>query len=186
MELDDFFSAADVSGGYLAGDVECGNIADASKKKLIADFSERLSRGDRSKAISLLYEALSVIQSRARYKISTNPTGQVQRAHFAMDQSATTYDWPDPQIFPAGCLAGKKIVFTGFSEADKIKIKQICDHVGAELMVAVGCRMDYLITGVNAGPAKIKKAKDLGKSILEVANFVEVLKNADKMSEVWG
>ncbi len=84
-----------------------------------------------------------------------------------------------------GAFTGKKVLFTGTLSMPRGKATELAIKAGAEVVSAVSKKLDYLITGENAG-SKLEKAQSLGITILSEAEFstmveqVEVKSNKDK------
>ena len=71
----------------------------------------------------------------------------------------------------------KLVVLTGFQECCKQKYKCWLKELGALVRDSVGKKTDYLITGYNAGPCKLRKAEENGARILSELEFLEIIKS---------
>ncbi|MBI3256043.1 MAG: NAD-dependent DNA ligase LigA [Candidatus Andersenbacteria bacterium] len=70
-----------------------------------------------------------------------------------------------------GPLAGKTFVFTGsMAGMTRDEAKQRVQGLGALTASTVGEKVDYLVAGIDAG-SKLKKAKELGVTVLSPAEF---------------
>ena len=69
----------------------------------------------------------------------------------------------------------KVIVLTGFSRIDSQEYGHQLNLLGAIVRDSVNKKTNYLITGYNAGPSKMKKAKEMGIPILAADEFLEIL-----------
>jgi len=67
---------------------------------------------------------------------------------------------------------GKCVLFTGFCAEEKEQLAPIVDFLQMRQAVGVCQKLDFLICGGNAGPSKIKKAEEMGKSIIQAADFI--------------
>ena len=65
--------------------------------------------------------------------------------------------------------------FTGFSPADKERLQQLATANGLDVVQSVTKTLLFLVTGGNAGPSKLQKAKDQGTVILNEDQFIRFL-----------
>ncbi len=65
-------------------------------------------------------------------------------------------------------------VFTAFSRDE---IKEVIELNGGKNVSSISAKTNYVVAGENMGPAKLKKATDLGIIILSEDEFVQLLKN---------
>ena len=71
----------------------------------------------------------------------------------------------------------KLVVLTGFQECCKQKYKNWFKELGAIVRDSVSKKTDYLITGYNAGPCKLRKAEEYGVRVLSELEFLEIIKS---------
>jgi DNA ligase (NAD+) len=75
----------------------------------------------------------------------------------------------------AGPFAGKTLVFTGTLEhMGRAEAKHKAEEIGAKVASSVSSKTDFLIAGAGAG-SKAKKAADLGVSVLDEGQWIEML-----------
>jgi len=75
----------------------------------------------------------------------------------------------------SGSLQGKTFVLTGtLDRYSRDQAKEELEKRGARVTSSVSAKTDYLVAGKDAG-SKLKKARDLGISVLEEAQFLELL-----------
>lgn len=65
-------------------------------------------------------------------------------------------------------------VFTTFSRDE---LKEVIEMNGGKNASSISAKTNYVIAGENMGPAKLKKATDLGVSILSEDDFIKMLKD---------
>lgn len=68
---------------------------------------------------------------------------------------------------------GKTIVFTGFYPEEKVQLFPIIELLKINQRTSVVKKMDFLICGTNAGPAKVKKCMEFGIPIVQAKDFIE-------------
>jgi NAD-dependent DNA ligase len=68
-----------------------------------------------------------------------------------------------------------QICFTGFSPSDKDRLGQLAAAVGLDVVKSVTQSLAYLVAGPNAGPAKLRKAREQNVVILNEGQFDEFL-----------
>ena len=74
-------------------------------------------------------------------------------------------------------LADKAFVVSGvFNSFSRDEIKQVIEENGGKNVSSISSKTDYVIAGDNMGPAKLKKATDLGIPILSEDEFIQLLK----------
>ncbi|HEV7613584.1 MAG TPA: NAD-dependent DNA ligase LigA [Steroidobacteraceae bacterium] len=85
--------------------------------------------------------------------------------------------WPAPAPIEAHEeFAGKTFVLTGVLEAlTREAAEQAIVQVGGKVSGSVSKRTDYIVAGADAG-SKLKKAQQLGVTVLDEAAFLELLK----------
>ena len=75
---------------------------------------------------------------------------------------------------PQGPLAGKSILFTGTLSVPRSVAQSWAAAAGAVLLQGVSGNLDYLVAGEKAG-GKLEKARSLGVSVLDEAQFRKML-----------
>ena len=68
-----------------------------------------------------------------------------------------------------------QICFTGFSPSEKDRLGQLAAADGLDVVKSVTQSLAYLVTGPNAGPAKLKKAREQNVIIMEEGQFAKFL-----------
>lgn len=68
---------------------------------------------------------------------------------------------------------GKCVLFTGFYPEEKEQIAPIVDFLRINQSSVVCRKLDFLVCGSNPGPSKIKKAEEMGKTIIQAADFIQ-------------
>ena len=76
----------------------------------------------------------------------------------------------------AGALAGKSIVFTGTLSQDRPVMIRLAEAAGATAKGSVSKKTDFVVVGADAG-SKLTKAKELGITILDEAEFMALLED---------
>jgi DNA ligase (NAD+) len=73
-------------------------------------------------------------------------------------------------------LEGKTVVVSGTFEAfTRDELKELIDRNGGKNGASVSGNTDYLVAGANMGPAKLKKATDLGVKIISEDEFIKLI-----------
>jgi DNA ligase (NAD+) len=73
-------------------------------------------------------------------------------------------------------LAEKTFIVSGvFSSFSRDEIKQVIEENGGKNVSSISSKTDYVVAGENMGPAKLKKATDLGITILSEDEFIQLL-----------
>jgi DNA ligase (NAD+) len=73
-------------------------------------------------------------------------------------------------------LEGKTVVVSGtFESFSRDELKELIDQNGGKNGSSVSGNTDYLVAGVNMGPAKLKKATDLGVIIISEDEFIKLI-----------
>lgn len=75
---------------------------------------------------------------------------------------------------PVTPLTGKKILFTGSLSRSREEFEKLAENAGAVVMSSVSKKLDYLVVGEKPG-SKLAKAQELGVTILDEADLVELL-----------
>lgn len=74
-------------------------------------------------------------------------------------------------------LGGKSFVVSGvFSSFSRDEIKEVIEINGGKNVSSISSKTDFVVAGENMGPAKLKKASDLGITILSEDDFIKLLK----------
>ncbi len=74
-------------------------------------------------------------------------------------------------------LEGKGFVVSGvFQNFGREELKKLIKKHGGKVLSSVSGKLDFLIAGEKMGPAKLKKATDLGIKIVSETEFMEMLK----------
>jgi len=75
-------------------------------------------------------------------------------------------------------LDGKAFVVSGvFNAFSRDEIKEVIESNGGKNVSSISSKTDFVVAGENMGPAKLKKATDLGVSILSEDQFIQLLNN---------
>jgi DNA ligase (NAD+) len=90
---------------------------------------------------------------------------------------AAGIEWPEiPAAQPTGGLSGKSFVLTGTLTAmSRDEAAEAVRAAGGKVSGSVSKKTDYLVAGAEAG-SKLKKAAELGITILDEAQFLALLK----------
>ncbi|MFY7668012.1 MAG: NAD-dependent DNA ligase LigA [Crocinitomicaceae bacterium] len=73
-------------------------------------------------------------------------------------------------------LEGKTVVVSGtFETFSRDELKELIDRNGGKNGASVSGNTDYLVAGANMGPAKLKKATDLGVEIISEDEFIKLI-----------
>jgi DNA ligase (NAD+) len=74
-------------------------------------------------------------------------------------------------------LEGKSFVVSGvFNAFSRDELKEVIESNGGKNVSSISTKTDYVVAGENMGPAKLKKATDLGIQILSEDDFIQLLK----------
>jgi DNA ligase (NAD+) len=74
-------------------------------------------------------------------------------------------------------LEGKSFVVSGvFNAFSRDELKEVIESNGGKNVSSISAKTDYVLAGENMGPAKLKKATDLGIQILSEDEFIQLLK----------
>jgi NAD-dependent DNA ligase len=89
------------------------------------------------------------------------------------DDQTRAYYWlnKDKWKAPEGKSKPKNVCFTGFTIAEEEALVSVAKGKGLRVSNTVTKSLSYLVTGPNAGPAKLKKAQEQGVNILTPAEF---------------
>lgn len=73
-------------------------------------------------------------------------------------------------------LEGKTVVVSGtFETFSRDELKELIERNGGKNGSSVSSKTDYLVAGANMGPAKLKKATDLGITLLSEDEFIKMI-----------
>lgn len=76
------------------------------------------------------------------------------------------------------CLAGMKIVFTGtLPHLSRDESVNLVKKYGAEVMKSLSKKTTLVVIGADAGPAKIKKIKDIGTKVIDEDGLLQLLRD---------
>jgi len=76
----------------------------------------------------------------------------------------------------SGTLEGKSIVVSGIFESySRDEIKLLVEQHGGKNVSSISSKTDFVLAGENMGPAKLKKASDLGIPILSESDFIKMI-----------
>ena len=65
---------------------------------------------------------------------------------------------------------------TGFAKADSQEYAHKLNELGAIIKDSVNKKTNILITGYNAGPSKMQKAKEFGVRVISEEEYKEIIK----------
>jgi DNA ligase (NAD+) len=72
---------------------------------------------------------------------------------------------------------GKIFVVSGvFSSFSRDEVKELIENNGGKNASSISSKTTYVVAGENMGPAKLKKASDLGVEIIDENKFIQLLK----------
>ena len=75
---------------------------------------------------------------------------------------------------------GKLFVVSGvFSSFSRDEVKELIENHGGKNVSSISKKTTYVVAGENMGPAKLKKASDLGIEIINENKFIELLNEAN-------
>ena len=78
-------------------------------------------------------------------------------------------------------LLGKTFVVSGVFQAfGREELKNTIKQHGGKVLSGVSGKLDYLLAGDNMGPAKLKKATDLGVEIISEQQFISMIEGDDR------
>lgn len=100
-------------------------------------------------------------------------------------QRLDTVEWPKER---ADAFKGKKFLVTGVMETIlRDDLIHIINNSGGHVMSGMSKNLDYLISGRDAGPSKLKKAEEFKLKVLSEEEtfelFKKVLDDGDSLSE---
>jgi NAD-dependent DNA ligase len=71
-------------------------------------------------------------------------------------------------------LSGPEVCFTGFAADERVDLEQLASTSGLRVVHTITKKLSFLVAGDNAGPVKIKKARDQGVTILDRSQFLHL------------
>lgn len=93
-------------------------------------------------------------------------------------QNLGSVDWPKPK---RGALKGQRFLATGILETIKREdLYKLIEGCGGKVKTAVSKKLNYLIVGRDAGPAKLEKAKEMEISQIDESGFHKFITKALK------
>jgi hypothetical protein len=91
---------------------------------------------------------------------------------------ATGWDWIYANAKPVKEKL-TQVCFTGFSTAEKSELTLLAEKANLVVVTRVTKNFAFLCAGENAGPAKLKQAKDQGAYVLTKSQFVHLLESGE-------
>ncbi len=80
------------------------------------------------------------------------------------------------KVGASNTLVGKSFVVSGvFNAFSRDELKELIESNGGKNVSAISNKTDYVVAGENMGPAKLKKATDLGIAILSEDEFIHLI-----------
>ena len=80
------------------------------------------------------------------------------------------------KVGASNTLEGKSFVVSGvFNAFSRDELKELIESNGGKNVSAISNKTDYVVAGENMGPAKLKKATDLGIAILSEDEFIQLI-----------
>jgi len=84
----------------------------------------------------------------------------------------------DSNVQQSTILEGKSIVISGvFTNHSRNELKELIESNGGKNVGSLSSKTDYLLAGENMGPAKKKKAEDLGIEMISEEDFEKMISN---------
>jgi NAD-dependent DNA ligase len=80
---------------------------------------------------------------------------------------------------PKSTKKANQICFTGFSPGEKERLILLATEHGLDAVTKVTVSLAYLCTGPNAGPSKLRKAKEQEAVILTEGQFMQFLQDGE-------
>jgi DNA ligase (NAD+) len=82
----------------------------------------------------------------------------------------------EQMVLSSDSLAGMSIVVSGvFQNLSRDELKLLIEKHGGKNVGSVSTKTDYLVAGDGMGPAKLKKATDLGVKIIDVDELMKII-----------
>ncbi len=73
----------------------------------------------------------------------------------------------------------QEICFTGFSTIERKELEDEAEEAHLEVVKSVTKSLRYLVTGPNAGPAKLEKAKQQEVVLMDIEQFRKMLETGE-------
>ena len=108
-------------------------------------------------------ESVEVAETPTAPRQKYNPEDKVQRA--------------DLDCIADNPFKNQVVVLTGFTKNDSQEYAHKLNELGAIIKEGVNKKTNILITGYNAGPAKMQKAQEVGARIMSEEEFKEIINN---------
>lgn len=74
-------------------------------------------------------------------------------------------------------LEGKQVVISGTFSRSREEMKMLVEQHGGKMVSAISKNTSFVLAGENMGPAKMKKARDLGVELVSEEEFLEMTSN---------
>jgi DNA ligase (NAD+) len=74
---------------------------------------------------------------------------------------------------------GKQVVISGVFSKSRDEMKKLVEQHGGKMVTSISKNTDFVLAGENMGPAKMKKARDLGVKLLTEEEFMEMISSED-------
>ena len=137
----------------IAGNNHHNALADAEMSgNLMVLFQKILSEG----------ETIEITETPTVPKQKYNPEDKVQRT--------------DLESVVENPFKNQVVVLTGFAKCDSQEYAHKLNELGAIIKEGVNKKTNILITGYNAGPSKMQKAREVGARIMSEEEFKEIIK----------
>lgn len=147
----------------ISGDNHHHALADAEMSGNLMLVFQKVFEGAESVEVKESEPAANgVFTPRQKY----NPEDMIQRT--------------DLENVPDNPFKNKVVVLTGFAKADSKEYAHQLNEFGAIIKDGVNKKTNILITGYNAGPAKMQKAEELGVRIMPEAEYKEIISHLNK------
>jgi NAD-dependent DNA ligase len=72
-----------------------------------------------------------------------------------------------------------QVCFTGFSTTEKTELTALAEGAKLEVVGAVTKNLAFLCVGLNAGPAKLAKAREQGVLVLQRSQLLHLLETGE-------
>jgi DNA ligase (NAD+) len=72
-------------------------------------------------------------------------------------------------------LVGKQIVISGVFSKSRDEMKKMVEQHGGKMVSSISRNTDFVLAGENMGPAKMKKARDLGVALVSEDEFMRMI-----------
>ncbi len=111
----------------------------------------------------------AILRSNAR-ELTRDQIDSMSRAQ------AQAYYWTNKDVWKSNKPKDerKTICFTGFLISEKDALNRIANDKGFKVVETVIRGLDYLVTGPNAGPSKLKKAQEQKTRIIGMGEFISL------------